>query len=388
MTQGFAPWRGFMELSPNHRKRMILVVVSVIAVVLLLYVARNALFPFVIGGIGAYVLFPAVKALERAMPWRNRYPDGARVAAISLIYIVALAILIGLLALIIPPAVRQSTTLIQDLPTIYTEARESVEELAERFADDIPQDVRDKAEEILANLGDVLLSAIQSVLPKIVSTVTNTFSFVIGLAIVPVLLFYFLKDGERLVASSVSVFPKNARVHAEQIVRIVNNSLGAYIRAQLLLMLFVGLIVFVGLLLLDIDFAVLLGLAAGITEAIPVIGPIIGAVPGVVVTLATAPEKIVWVLALYLGTQLAENSLLVPRIQGSAVQMHPVVIMILLLVGSETFGVIGAVAAVPVASVVREVFRYFYGIWNDKPQTVPLEEATEGADSGVVQSDS
>ena len=143
-----------------------------------------------------------------------------------------------------------------------------------------------------------------------------------------------------------------------------------------------------GLLLLDIEFAVLLGVVAGITEAIPIVGPIIGAVPGIVVTLATAPEKIAWVLALYVGTQLVENSLLVPRIQGNAVHMHPITIMALLIVGSETFGVIGVVAAVPVASVAREVFRYFYGIWSDNTSTVPLEEAVENTDSGKVQSDS
>ena len=377
-----------MELSPNHRKRMVLVVASVVVVFLLLYIARGALFPFVIGGVLAYVLFPAVKGLERLMPWRNRHPDAARVVAISVIYITALAILIGLLALIIPPAVRQSSALIQDLPTIYTEAREAVEELVERFADDIPQDVRDKAEEVLADLGDILLSVAQSALTKTLQTVANTFSFIIGLAIVPVLLFYLLKDGERLVSSSLSVFPKNARVHAREVVRIVNESLGAYIRAQLLLMLFVGLIVFIGLLLLDIDFAILLGLVAGFTEAIPVVGPIIGAVPGIIVTLATDPEKIVWVLALYLASQLLENSLLVPRIQGNAVHMHPIVIMGLLIVASETFGVIGVVAAVPVASVLREVFKYFYGIWSDNPPTVALDEAVEESDTPEAQSDS
>ena len=388
MSQGFAPWRSFMELSPNHRKRMVLVVASIVFVFLLLYVARGALFPFIIGGVFAYVLFPAVKGLERLMPWRNRHPDVARVAAISVIYIIALAILIGLLAVTIPPVVRQSTSLIEDLPTIYTEARAAVEELVERFADDIPQDVRDKAEEILAGLGDTLLSVAQTALTKTLQTVANTFSFIIGLAIVPVLLFYLLKDGERLVASSLSVFPKNARVHAGEVVRIVNESLGAYIRAQLLLMLFVGVIVFVGLLLLDIDFAILLGLVAGITEAIPVVGPIIGAVPGIVVTLATDPQKIVWVLALYLASQLLENSLLVPRIQGNAVHMHPVVIMGLLIVASETFGVIGVVAAVPVASVAREVFKYFYNVWSDNPPTVPLEEAVEEADTPEAQSES
>ena len=203
-------------MSPNHRKRMILVVVSVIAVFLLLYISRNALFPFAIAGIFAYVLFPAVRGLERVMPWRNKHPDIARIAAITLIYIVALAILIGLLALIIPPAVRQSTHLIEDLPNIYTEAREAAEELIERFSEDIPVEVRDKAEEILADLGDLLLSVIQSTLTKTLKAVANTFSFIIGLAIVPVLLFYLLKDGGRLVSSSLSIFPENARGHARQ----------------------------------------------------------------------------------------------------------------------------------------------------------------------------
>ena len=375
-----------MELSPNHRKRMVLVVASVVVVFLLLYIARGALFPFVLGGVFAYVLFPAVKGLERLMPWRNRHPDAARVAAISVIYIIALAILIGLLALIIPPAVRQSTHLVQNLPNIYVEARQAIEEYTVRFSKDIPVNVRLMIEEVVADLGEFALSLIQSTLAKTLQAVANTFSFIIGLAIVPVLLFYLLKDGERLVASSLSIFSKNARVHAREVVRIVNQSLGAYIRAQLLLMLFIGLIVFIGLLLLDIEFAVLLGIVAGFTEAIPVVGPIIGAVPGIIVTLATDPEKIVWVLALYLGSQLLENSLLVPRIQGNAVHMHPVVIMGLLIVASETFGVIGVVAAVPVASVLREVFKYFYRVWSENPPTVPLEEAVEDGDSGEVQS--
>ena len=375
-----------MELSPNHRKRLVLVVASIVVVFLLLYVARGALFPFIIGGVLAYVLFPAVKALEKIMPWRRRYPDASRIIAISIIYIGVLVIFIEILALTIPPVVRQSTHLIENLPDIYNEARQATEDLAERYLDNIPPDVRLKAEEILADLGDTLLSVAQTALTKTLQTVANTFSFIIGLAIVPVLLFYLLKDGERLVSSSLSIFPKNARGHAQEVVRIVNESLGAYIRAQLLLMLFVGLLVFVGLMLLDIEFAVLLGLVAGFTEAIPVVGPIIGAVPGIIVTLATDPEKIVWVLALYLGTQLVENSLLVPRIQGNAVHMHPIVIMGLLIIASETFGVVGVVAAVPVASVAREVFKYFYGVWSDNPPTVPLEEAVESGDSGEAQS--
>jgi len=129
-------------------------------------------------------------------------------------------------------------------------------------------------------------------------------------------------------------------------------------------------LVFAGLVVLDIEFAVLLGLTAGVTEAIPIVGPLFGAIPGILVTLATAPDKIIWVVLLYVIAQLVENSLLVPRIQGNAVQMHPAIIMALLILASETFGFIGVIAAVPVASIARDTFRYLYKLWSNE---TPLE---------------
>jgi predicted PurR-regulated permease PerM len=373
-VERFSPWDSFAELPSKHRKRVLLVVISTMIVLLFLYYARNSLFPFIISSVLSYILFPAVNLFERVIPWRARYPGVSRITAIAVIYVVGLAVIAGVSALIVPPAVRQSTDLLENLPNIYTEARQAIEDFTEDVSKDIPEDVRLQIEEYVAQFGDLLIQFVQTVLSRTLSTVANTLSFVIGLAIVPVLLFYLLKDGERMVGSFYGLFPESARGHCAYIVGMANKSLGAYIRAQLTLMLFVGLIVFIGLTALGIDFAVLLALTAGITEAIPVVGPLLGAVPGVLVALATAPDKIVWVLVLYIGTQLIENSFLVPRIQGNAVQMHPVLIMVLLIVASETFGVIGVLAAVPLASIARDVFRYLYQIWSDEPATTPLEK--------------
>jgi len=385
-VERFSPWDTFAELPPNRRKRLLLVIASAAAIVLVLYVARNALFPFVVSGVLSYILFPAVKGLEQVMPWRTRFPGASRIVAIGIIYLGAIAIVAGLLAIVLPPAVRQSTDLLENLPNIYTDARQAVEDFTERVSKDIPEDVRLQIEEYFAQFGDFLVQFVQSALGGTLRTVASTLSFIIGLAIVPVLLFYLLKDDQLILDSFYRLFPQSAQIHCRNVVQLVNKALGAYVRAQLLLMLFVGLIVFIGLTALGIDFAVLLGLTAGLTEAIPVVGPLIGAVPGILVTLATAPDKIVWVLVLYIGTQLVENSVLVPRIQGSAVQMHPALIMVLLIVASETFGVIGVIAAVPTASIARDVFRYFYQIWSDEPAAVPLEELVEQTAESPVQS--
>lgn len=381
-----SPWDSFSELPPKRQKRIVLVLVSTAVILLFVYLARNALFPFIISGVLSYILFPAVKLLERVVPWRTRYPGVSRIAAIGIIYVIALAVIAGVLALIVPPAVRQSTDLLENLPTIYTEARQAIEDFTENVSKDIPEDVRLQLEEYVAQFGDLLIQFIQSVLSRTLSTVANTLSFVIGLAIVPVLLFYLLKDEKRMVGSFYGLFPESVRGHCVHIVGMANRSFGAYVRAQLTLMLFVGLIVFGGLTVLGVDFAVLLALTAGITEAIPVVGPLLGAIPGILVVLATAPDKIVWVLALYAGAQIIENSFLVPRIQGNAVQMHPVLIMVLLIVASETFGVVGVLAVVPIASIARDTFRYLYQIWSDEPATVPLDEVVEQPTQSRLQS--
>lgn len=383
----FSPWNSFAELPPNRRRRYTLITASVIIVVLLLYFARDALFPFVIGGILSYILLPAVRWMEKAIPWRWRreFPVASRIAAISVIYLAVIGILAGIVALILPPALQQTSELLHNLPSIYSDARQAVEDFTAEFSQDIPDSIQLQIEGVFAQFGDLLLTMIQTAITGSLSTVADTLRVIIGLAIVPVLLFYLLKDGERIIGGFYGLFPKNIRVHCVRIGAMVSKSLGAYIRAQLTLMLFVGLFVFVGLTLLGIDFAVLLGLTAGITESVPIVGPIIGAVPGIVVTLATAPDKVIWAVALYLGTQLVENYLLVPRIQGRAVNMHPIVIMALLIIASETFGIIGILAAVPVGSIARDVFWYLYRTWSDHEQPVPLERAAENPDTSAME---
>jgi predicted PurR-regulated permease PerM len=148
---------------------------------------------------------------------------------------------------------------------------------------------------------------------------------------------------------------------------IANEVLGAYVRAQLILVVVVGILVFLGLFLLGIRFSVLLAVIAGVFELVPVIGPLLGAIPGILVTLATSPEDLVWVALLYVGIQIVENALLVPRLQSHAVNIHPAIIMVILVIGSEAAGLWGVVIGVPLAAVGRDVFKYFFHEWSAGP---------------------
>ena len=369
-----------------------LIVGSAIVVAALLYIARGALFPFIVAGVLGYALAPLVKRLEHLMPWNERWPNFSRVVSVLFIYLLVIGVVVGALAFIVPPAFGEARDFVDEVPELYKQARTTIESWNKEYTDRVPEELRSEIELQVGNIGSVLISVAGTVLARTVSGVSNTLTLVISLAIVPLFLFYVLKDHEVALSAFYSVFPERARRHVRNVLRIADRTLGAYIRGQLILAVAVGLLVFAGLTLLGIRFTVLLALVAGVTELIPVIGPILGAVPAVLVTLATSPGDLIWVLLLYLVVQQVENILLVPRVQGEAVNIHPAFILVILVVGSETAGLWGMVVAVPLAGVAKDVFRYLYNEWSEPVLAEKAEEAaieTNGieSDSECLESD-
>ena len=155
-------------------------------------------------------------------------------------------------------------------------------------------------------------------------------------------------------------------------VRIADRILSAYVRGQLLLCLFIGVMATLGLVVLGVQAPVALGLIAGILEVLPFIGPILGLVPAVIVATIQEPILGLWTLLLFIGIQQIENIFLVPRISGKAVELHPALIMVVLVVGNEAAGLLGMLVAVPLAAIVRDLFRYLYLRFQEEP-VVPKE---------------
>ncbi len=359
------------------RNRLVLVGLAMFLAVALVVLARGAMFPFILSGALTYLLYPVVRGLENAMPWRERWPGPSRLAAIAVIYLAAIAVAAGAVALIVPPAFREATEFVDSVPELFAGARETIEGWNEAYTDRVPEDLREQIESSLASSGDILVGAVRAVLSKTTGAVSNTVSAVIGLAVVPFLVFYLLKDREAAIGGFYRLLPPNAQRHAKNVTTIVNDVLGAYVRAQLTLGFVVGAVVFVGLFALGIRFAALLGLIAGVFELIPIIGPLLGAIPGILVALATSPDDLLWVVLLYTGVQLVENVVLVPRIQGRAVDIHPAIIMLLLVVSSEVAGLWGVIVAVPLAAVARDVFLYFLHEWSEEPAGAPDESSVD-----------
>ena len=189
-----------------------------------------------------------------------------------------------------------------------------------------------------------------------------------------------LKDQQTISRGFYGLFPFHLRGDVRYMMRDADNVLGSYLRAILILAVAVGIITYVGLRLLDAPFALALAIIAGIGEAIPIVGPIIATVIAVAVVMAIDPGILaVWVLLLYLGIQQVQNMFIAPKIHGSALNIHPALIIMLVLIGGELFGTIGMVITPPFFVIARNSFTYIYKRLDGMPRPSAATEANEAA---------
>jgi predicted PurR-regulated permease PerM len=197
--------------------------------------------------------------------------------------------------------------------------------------------------------------------------------------------FYWLTSREQTLALLLLLSPKAQRQSVHAIWNDIEFRLGAYVRGQAFLMLIIGLTSYLGLLVLGVPFAPALALIAGITEAIPLVGPLIGAVPAVIVAFTVSPVTGLLVAILYGVIQALENNVLVPKIMSSNVGLNPLVIIIAIVAGSTLNGVIGALLAIPLAGTLQVLAQH---IWLAPTlATLPHEEVGAGGNETAVSAE-
>jgi predicted PurR-regulated permease PerM len=344
-----------------------------------LYLVRGALFPLVLGIVLTYILHPFVNFIEQFIPLKNTKPKLARGLSITIVTLTAFLIIAGCLVLVIPPMFKQSSELITNIPNLITDARTTVESWNEEYASNIPEEVRVEIDRLLENGGEILLGAFRGLVGRTAVAAVHALTLVVGLVVLPLFVFYFLRDREKVRESFVEVFPTDTQIHVVYVLRILNRIIGAYVRAQFTLAAVVWAFISIGLMLMGVKYAILLGAVAGIFELVPIVGAWLAVIPTIIVVLSTSPEQIVWVLLLYLGVQLFQGAIIVPRVHSFAMRLHPLMILVSIVVGSEIAGLWGVVLGPPIAASIKELLIYFnnpprYGISMEDDEVLELEK--------------
>ena len=339
--------------------RVVLRAVALLVGVYIAWQARFALLPFALGGIAVYLLTPVVDRMASLVPAKSHRGDVVRrgVSVLALYLMVGL-VLVGFGVALVPVAADQIARFVDELPDLLTDARDEFNALLTEYHDRVPIAAQERIGAYVEEWSDGLASAIAATARGWLAWLTGTLGLLIGLLAIPFWMFYVLRDRHFVAKNFLQAIPASAHADVSNVLLMADRMIGRYIRAQIMLGVVVGSAVGLGLTVMGVELSLALGLFAGVTELIPIIGPWLGAVPAVVIVAATEPDLLPWVVLLYVVVQQLENNLLVPRVHGHALDLHPAMIIMLLVVAGAAFGFIGLIVIVPLSAILRELFWY------------------------------
>lgn len=302
----------------------------------------SALMPFFLAVFLAYLLNPLVDFLgERKVP---------RVLGILIIYLSVGAVIALLVTYTVPRIVYETTRLTERLPEFTALLTEFAADLEDRFHNSsIPPVLQDLIEENIAKSQARFIALLENS----VDLLLDLFGKVFVALLTPILTFYILKDVFVIKQGISNMLPSKHRRKVLAWMSKIDATLGRWIRGQLMIAFMVGVLSSIGLSLIGLDFALLLGAVAGVLDVVPYFGPFIGGVPPVVVGLLISPAMGLKALAVIVVVQQIESNLITPQILGHSLGLHPLMVIFALLLGGELGGFLGLILSVPVAAVIK-----------------------------------
>ncbi len=304
--------------------RTIIFIIALLAAIWLILAIRDILFLLFISFIVMSALRPLVDMAEK-----KKIP---RVMSILVVYIVVIGGIGAAISSLIPPLITQTTRFIANFPNYVA-----------LIAPYYQMDIRS------------ITSQIAPISENIVRVTVGIFSNIVTTMTVLVFTFYLLLEHESIERYIRKMLSLKSGEKVISTLNTVEMSLGGWLRGELVLMFAVGLLSYIGLSFLRIDYALPLAIIAGLLEIIPVIGPIVSAVPAVLVALSISPFLGLAAVALYFIIQQLENNIIVPVVMKKAVGISPLIVIISLMVGSRLAGLAGAVLAIPVVVMMRAI---------------------------------
>jgi predicted PurR-regulated permease PerM len=296
-------------------------------------------------------------AMNPFIEWFIRRLKMARVHAAILVYSLLVVVLVGLVALIVPETIAQAQAFWHKLPGWYDQTRDLMQASSNRTLRSIGARVPEHMPQFW-NLG-WLNSGMGSVNSSPLDVLGQVGAGILGVLAVGVLGFYWSVNEELTVGSLLQLAPDHRREFYQSLIDELLKKLGGYIRGQLILCAAVGVISLIAYFFIGLPYALLLALIAGVLEAVPIIGPTLGAVPAILVAMSLGPQQTVLVIGAAMLIQTLENYLLVPKIMDRSVGIGAVVTLLAIVVCGALFGLVGAIFAIPLAAVTQTLFERF-----------------------------
>jgi predicted PurR-regulated permease PerM len=345
----------------------------------LIYLLAPVITPFAAAAALAYIGDPLVDRMERISIRQWAFP---RTLAVVLVFTLMIAVLVILLLVIIPLLVDQFRQLAVRLPD-YLDwlSSTAIPWIAGQLGFDASNFDAAKATEVLKSYWKEISGAAFNVLETLGKGGQTILRWVTNLVLIPVVTFYLMRDWDLLISGIHDLLPRNLVDRVAGLAREIDQVLGAFVRGQLMVMLALGLIYALGLWLIGIDMAFLIGLGAGLLSIVPYLGSIVGLTVAAIAALFQYHDllHLLLVLVVFGGGQMAEGMFLTPRLVGDRIGLHPVIVIFAVLAGGQLFGFLGILLALPAAAALNVLVRHAHDSYRSSALYKP--EPPDGTDT-------
>lgn len=309
--------------------------------------------PVILAFIAYYIMNPIVNLLERARI--------KRVWGILIIILGISGLLTGLIFLSAPAIEAQVKDLATRFPTYIKQMSEGIKSSIDHsflgpYYDQGYEWVTSTLSDLPSKIGDYLGETFEGIM-NVASTLTHV---VVAIFTFPFILFFLLKDSSKFKAYCLHLLPPKFRDDADQILENTDVQVGSYIRGQIIVASCIGVLLFIGYLIIGLDYAITLAVTAAITSVVPYLGPTIAISPAIIIAIVDSPFMLLKLAIVWVAVQFLEGHFISPNIMGRTMQIHPLTIIIVLLVAGNLFGIVGVILGIPGYAILKVITVYLF----------------------------
>ncbi|MBT2571450.1 AI-2E family transporter [Planococcus sp. ISL-110] len=321
---------------------------------------KTVVLPIVLALIFFYLLRPILRMLEKF-----KIP---RIWGIIIIFLGLIGLTTLLIVLVFPFLRSQFQTLIEEFPVYFMQLLTDVDAfLRTSFIGNYYSESNFTIDTLMAtlpaNIADTLQNTVTSIITGVTGLISTITGVILSVVIVPFILFYLLKDGDKLPEYFLKLLPPRFRDDTREVLTEADHQLSAYIQGQLIVAFFIGVMVYIGFLIIGMDYALLLGVLAMVTSIVPYIGPAIAIAPAAIIALVTSPFMLIKLAIVWTVVQVVEGNLISPQVMGKTLFIHPVTIIFVLLTAGSLFGIVGVILGIPMYALLRVLISHFYKLF-------------------------
>ena len=337
-------------------------------------VINTILIPFVMGGFLYYITNPLVTLLEKRLKINRIF--GILITLFLLFGLVTVGVIY-----LLPILINQLSSLINSTQNLYWEIQSFVNQLSKNplFKS---LNIQSTIQQLNLSYVDILQNILNSVtnsLGSVVSAVINTLMILI---MTPIFLVYFLMDGHKLLPMLERTVLKRDKLNISSLLTNLNATVARYISGISIDALLIGTLAYIGYSVIGLKYALVFAIFSALANLIPYVGPSIGLIPMLITYFFTDPNKMLAALIYMLIIQQIDGNVLYPRIVGSVMKVHPITIMVLLLLSSNIYGIMGMIVAIPTYSILKEIVKFLANLYDNHKEA---QQQKKNEEFGIIK---